>query len=597
VAVERVPVLVVGGGGAGLTASMLLSIYGVEHLLVSALPSTSVLPKAHVLQQRAMEVLTDVGCAEEIYTRSTPAENMSHTAWYLDLAGHPDAGRLLHKMECWDGGGSDPAWVAASPCRQANLPQIRLEPVLKQRAEQLNPVGIRFHHELVALHQDDAGITATITDRASGDSYDVRCDYLIGADGGRTVGRLLGVRMDGQRDVMRTVTVHMTADLSPWLTDPDVLIRWIIHTRYAGAFSVLVPMGPDHWGPDSEEWVLHMNYLPQDEKAFATDEQVIDIMKDRLGIPHFDPKVHLITRWSVEGLLASSVQVGRAFLVGDAAHRHPPTGGLGLNSAIHDVHNLCWKLAHVLHGKAGPALLDTYGPERHPSFARNVQRSVENALNHLVIVDALGVRPDLDADSCLDNVRRLWDDSLEGAQRRASAIPALAAQSMEFKEHNVEYGFRVASAAVIPDDTPERPDVDDVRIYQPDTRPGSPLPQAFVEQRDKRVPLREIGPPTHWLLIAGEDGQDWCLGAVAAAAGRGIALAATRVGHLDGDWRDPRLAFVRLREFGPEGAILVRPDRVIAWRSLTAPQDATEQVGAVLDRLLRPTKMPQVAVS
>jgi 2,4-dichlorophenol 6-monooxygenase len=223
----HVPVLVVGGGGAGLTASMLLSTYGVEHLVVSAMPTTSVLPKAHVLQQRAMEVLRDVGCAQRVYQAGTPRENMSHTAWYLDVAGSDFAGRLISKMECWDGGGADPAWVAASPCRQANLPQIRLEPLLKQRAGELNPGGVRFGNELVALEQDDSGVVATITDRGTGRQYRVRCEYLIGADGGRTVGTLLGVGMDGLRDVMRTVSIHMSADLSPWLHDPEVLIRWI----------------------------------------------------------------------------------------------------------------------------------------------------------------------------------------------------------------------------------------------------------------------------------------------------------------------------------------------------------------------------------
>ncbi|HZX43425.1 MAG TPA: FAD-dependent monooxygenase, partial [Myxococcaceae bacterium] len=130
---QRVPVLIVGGGGAGLTASMLLGTHGIESLLVSALPTTSILPKAHVLNQRAMEVFSDVGVAEAIYARSTPGAHMSHTGWYLDVAGDQDAGRLIHKMESWDGGYTDPAWIAASPCRQANLPQIRLEPILRAR--------------------------------------------------------------------------------------------------------------------------------------------------------------------------------------------------------------------------------------------------------------------------------------------------------------------------------------------------------------------------------------------------------------------------------------------------------------------------------
>lgn len=582
----KIPLLIVGGGGAGLTASMLLSTYGIEHLLISALPGTSVLPKAHVLQQRAMEVMTDVGCADRIYERSTPAPNMSATGWYLDVAGDEIAGRLIAKMEAWDGGGADPAWVAASPCRQANLPQIRLEPLLKERAEELNPGRIRFHHELIALEQDSEGVCATIVDHTNDETYHVRCEYLLAADGGRSVGRELGVEMSGQRDVMRTVSVHMTADLSPWLKDPDVLIRWIVHTQYGGAFSVLVPMGPDSWGPNSEEWVFHMNYPPEEADRFDTDEKVVAAVRERLGIPEFDPKVHIITRWSVEGLLASTIRVGRVLLLGDAAHRHPPTGGLGLNSAIHDAYNLCWKVAHVIQGRAGDDLLDTYQPERLPSFARNTQRSIENALNHLSIIEALGVRPELSPDICRDNVRQLWSDGALGDVRRAAAARAIASQSMEFKEHNVEYGFRASSAAVVRDGTPESATEDDIRIYQPDTRPGSPLPHAVVTCCDESRMLRDLAPPSHWMLLAGEDGAPWCEGARAAAAERGLDLAAFRVGHLDGDWLDPRLAFVRLREFGRVGAILVRPDRVIAWRSLGPATDAAAQLGAVLDEVL-----------
>ena len=153
------PVLIVGGGGAGLTASMLLARQGVEHLLVSALPTTSDLPKAHVLNQRAMEILEDVGVAEAIERRSTPAEQMAATAFYAGFAG-PDAdyGARLARLECWGAGGADENWASASPWRQMNLPQIRLEPVLKARAEELSPGRIRFGHELIALEQDEDGV-------------------------------------------------------------------------------------------------------------------------------------------------------------------------------------------------------------------------------------------------------------------------------------------------------------------------------------------------------------------------------------------------------------------------------------------------------
>jgi 2,4-dichlorophenol 6-monooxygenase len=565
---------------------MLLGTYGVESLLVSALPTTSVLPKAHVLNQRAMEVFSDVGVADAIYARSTPAPNMSHTAWYLDVAGEADAGRLIHRMECWDGGYSDPAWVSASPCRQANLPQIRLEPILRARAEQLNPDGVRFGHELLSLEQDASGVTATIRELDGRRDYQIHADYLLGCDGGRTVGRLVGVQLDGQRDLMRSATVHMTADLSRWLSDDDVLIRWIIHTRYGGAFSALVGMGPERWGRHSEEWVFHMTYPPELEPLFDTDEKAVAVMRDRLGLPDLKVKVHLITRWRLEGLVAPTTRVGRVFLLGDAAHRHPPTGGLGLNSAVHDAQNLCWKLLQVLKGTAGDSLLDSYHPERFPAFARNVSRSIENALNHLELVDALGIRASITPEECRQNVRQLWQQGPEGDVRREKVARAMATQSMEFKEHNVEFGFRAVSSAVVPDGSPEPAAIDDVRLYQPDTRPGSPLPHAWVERSGKGVALRQVAPPSAFTLIAGEDGAAWCTAARDVAAQRGVELVALRVGHAEGDWLDPRLAFLRVREFGREGAILVRPDRVIAWRSMGGVADPVKELGAVLDRVL-----------
>ena len=583
---QRVPVLIVGGGGAGLTASMLLGTHGIESLLVSALPTTSILPKAHVLNQRAMEVFSDVGVAEAIYARSTPGAHMSHTAWYLDVAGDQDAGRLIHKMESWDGGYTDPAWIAASPCRQANLPQIRLEPILRARAEQLNSGRVRFGHELLSLQQDARGVTAMVRDLEGGTDYEVRADYLLGCDGGRTVGRIVGVQLDGQRDLMRSASVHMTADLSPWLRDDDVLIRWIVHTRYGGAFSALVAMGPERWGRASEEWVFHMTYPPDLEPLFDTDEKAIGVMRERLGLPDLDIKVHVITRWRVEGLVAPATRVGRVFLLGDAAHRHPPTGGLGLNSAVHDAHNLCWKLAQVLRGTAGDALLDTYHPERFPSFARNMQRSIENALNHLELVEALGIKASITPEECRRNVRQLWEKGPESDARREQVARVMATQSMEFKEHNVEFGFRYASDAVVPDDSPEPAALDDVRVYQPDTRPGSPLPHAWVERAGTRVPLRQVAPASSFTLIAGEDGAAWCRAARDAAARRSIELVAIRVGHAEGEWLDPRLAFLRVREFGREGAILVRPDRVIAWRSMGAAADPGRELEAAMDTIL-----------
>jgi 2,4-dichlorophenol 6-monooxygenase len=581
---EAVPVLIVGGGGAGLTASMLLATQGVEHLLVSARTQTSDLPKAHVLNLRTMEVLEDVGVAAAIAERSTHAAQMAATAYYAGFAGpDPDYGRRLMRLESWGAGSDDEAWRAASPCRQMNLPQIRLEPLLKARAEELAPGRIRFGHELLDLEQDAHGVRALIRENASGREYVVQSDYLLGADGGRRVAGLVDVAYEGLGVLTQTATLHVTADFSRWARDPDVLIRWI-YSPQAGVLVVMVPMGPERWGPQSEEWVIHLNYPVDCEES---DAQVEADVRRALGIGDLPMDIHKVTRWSVDAVIASSFRVGRVFLLGDAAHRHPPTGGLGLTSAIHDAQNLCWKVSAVLAGHADAALLDTYEGERRPVDERNCQRSLENAVNHFATGAALGLSPESSPEENMERLRRVWSQRPEDAEQRACVLRGMRAQSMEFSELNVEYGYSYDSAAVVPDGTePPRP-IDDVRIYEPSTRPGAPLPHAWLEDAEgRRRPIKDLVVPGRFLLIAGEDGEAWCEAARQLALDTDVPLDAVQIGHLDGDLYDPRCAWVRQRGIASDGAILVRPDRFVAWRAPTAKEEPLRELAGALGGIL-----------
>ena len=585
----EVPVLIVGGGGAGLTSSMLLSQLGVESWLVNSLPTTSTLPKAHVLNQRAMEIMGDVGLAAEIYERGTPLANMKATAFYAGFAGpSPDHGRLLKKMDCWGGGYTDTDWMAASPRAQSNLPQIRLEPILKRRAEELSPGRVHFHHELTALTQDAGGAVATILDKDAGAEYRVHAQWVLACDAGRSVGPMLGVELQGARGIQNEVSLHISADLTKWARDPDVLIRWI-WVPESGALAVLVPMGPNRWGPESEEWVFHINYATDDPRALD-DAKVISDMRSALGIGDHPVTVHKVSRWSLEGVVASKFQVGRVFMVGDAAHRHPPTGGLGLTSGMHDAHNLCWKVAAVVHGQAGRELLGSYEAERKPVDARNVQRSLENAFNHMVIGEKLGLMVSATADANWAQLRRLWNGLPEDDAHRRAARNALASQSMEFREHVVEYGYTYDSTAVVPDGSPALTSPDDVRLYVPSTRPGHPLPHAWLESDDgRRLSTLDLVRPGRFLLIAGEQGAAWCAAARELAAAHGVPLDAVRIGHLDGDLLDACCHWLRWREITAGGAVLVRPDRFVAWRSLDGTTDAAGVLRAALARVLHRT--------
>lgn len=577
----EVPILIVGGGAAGLTASMLLSQLGVETLLINAWADTSRLPKAHLLNQRTMEILRGVGADAMVYERGTPPEQMAYTAWYAGLRGDdPDSGRQYGRMESWGRGGTNPAWAAASPCRQTNLPQIRLEPLLRQHAEELGPDRVRFGHEAIAIGQDADGVTTTVHDKATGTEYRVRSRFLLGCDGGRTVGPSIGVTMDGVRDLARMVTMHLTADLSEWARDPDVLIRWM-QAPHVGLGVVMAPLGPDHWGPESEEWVCHVNYLSDDTRALDDDAVVAD-MRAALGLPDHEIDVHVVSRWSVEGVLADKFQDGRIFLLGDAAHRHPPTGGLGLNSAIQDAHNISWKLAAVLAGQADEDLLSTYEPERRVTTARNVQRSLDNTISHLTATALLGISPEAGGEENWAAMRRLWSDRDEDAELQSAMRRAIANQSMEFDELNVEYGYTYDSSAIVADGSPERHNPDPIRLYQPGTRPGEPLPHAWLEDfTGHRLPVMDLVQAGHFLLIAGEQGHDWVEAAQKVATDLGVTLDAVRIGHLDGDYFDPNSTWARNREITDRGAILVRPDRFVAWRTSA---ESTDPAAEITDR-------------
>lgn len=583
-----VPVLVAGGGCAGLSASMMLSKLGIEALLVSALPTTSTLPKAHVLGQRTMEIFTELGIAEAIYARAAPMDNQVHTGFYAGVAGpRPEFGREIGKLEIWGAGDRDPEYIDASPCPTANLFQVRLEPILKGHAEALAPGRVRFNHELLALDQDDAGVTSTIRDKTTGEQYQVRSQFLLAADGGRTINRLLGVTMEGPRNIVNMVSVHMTADLSSVLHDDSVLLRWLVNPEFGGSFGgCLCPAGPDHWGTRSEEWLLHIAYPPDDPDTGDTGK-VLDRMRALLGMPDFSPSVHAISVWSLEGILADRFRVGRAFLLGDAAHRHPPTGGLGLNSAVHDAQNLSWKLAHVLHGRAGEALLDTYEAERRPVTEINVTNSVNSAALRFQMDIALGVSPQNSPAQNWAELSILWDTSHpDHAQRRAAFNKAFAAQSIEFRHHGLEFGYTYDSAAVIGDGSPAPTPVDAIRVYEPSTRPGHPLPHAFVTDGQNTFALQNLTYTGKFVLIAGEDGQPWVHAARAVARRTGLAVEAVTVGIEGADLFDMRFAWLRKREITRSGAVLVRPDRFIAFRSLEAVDDPEAVLHAALKQIL-----------
>ena len=329
-------------------------------------------------------------------------------------------------------------------------------------------------------------VTAVIRDRARDTRHALAAKYVIVADGGRSVGPALGVRLHGQRTLLDMVSTHFSADMTRFWPDESVVICFSINPDGEGSLGsgVLLPMGPDMWGGKSREWQYHSALHAGDPDQFDTP-LMLSRMRAMLGLPNLDAEIHSVSRWRFEATLAERYRAGRCFFAGDAAHRHPPNGGLGLNTAVADVHNLAWKLALVLSGVAGDGLLDSYEAERRPVGAAVVERAVDTWQAHIGIDAALGLADARDRAQAWERIGEYLSDTAAGERRRARVRDAVAVAAREFTGQDIELGYRYASRAIIGDTVGAHADVADPPLLDPDgfrpgTAPGKTVPHAWL---------------------------------------------------------------------------------------------------------------------
>jgi 2,4-dichlorophenol 6-monooxygenase len=574
-------------------SSVFLSDLGTESLLVERHPDTSHLPKAHYLNQRTMEVFRQHGMADVIYKHGSPMSKISCVRWCTSLGGDgPLDRRVIHRMDAFGGGALHERYERDSPCMSSNLPQIRLEPLLRREAESRANGRVMFNNELVSFDQDDGGVDAEIRDLGSGETRIVRARYMIGADGGKTVGDLLGVQLHGPRRMMEMVTAHFSADLSPFIDDEGPMIHWFLNPDGEGTWAsgALVPMGPS-WGRDSEEWYLVRAVHPDDPERYDNESSIARV-RELLRIPDLEAEVHRISHWVLDAIVAERFQVGRVFLAGDAAHRQPPTTGLGLNTAIQDAHNLAWKLAMVIRGYADESLLDSYEPERKPVGQRNADWALMTWFNHPVNDVAMGLLPGQSLDERRAALTALFEDSVMGETRREKFREVINVQRLEFQAHDVEIGFHYETGAIVPDGS-EPPPRDPMGLeYHPTTRPGHRLPHAWLTHGGEELSTLDLVKPGHFLVLVGAYSEAWREQAARLAETAGLPIEVASIGprsEYRSEERIPGLADV--------GALIARPDGHVAWRCRTAPARDDALASAMSQLLGRDIEAPVPAAS
>lgn len=571
-------VLVVGSGPAGATTALALATYGVRVHMVSRYNWLADTPRAHITNQRTMEVLRDLDIEQESYRYATPWKLMGESLFATSLAGEE-----LLRIRAWGTGEERKGdYLQGSPCELLDIPQPLIEPILFKNAAER---GATFscNTEYLSHVQDADGVTVQLRDRLTDREYTMRTKFLVGADGAKSkVLDDLGLTVEGQMARAGTTYAIFNADLSRYVEHRPSILHWIVTPNAAFGeigFGLLRAVKP--W----TQWIAGWGIDLAKGEPDVSEEFVLKQIRILVGDPDLEVEIVRTTVWYVNQAYAPQYSKGRVFCAGDAVHRHPPSSGLGLNTCVQDAFNLAWKLAYVVKGHAGAGLLETYSVERAPVGKQIVQRANQSRLDYAPIKAVFRVEGA--ANPVEAGIARFKDAGPEGVRARQAAQAALELKNTEFNAQGVEMNQRYQSSAVIPDPKAgEEVWKRDPGLYlQATTRPGAKIPHAWlVDRRGQRISTLDVTGKGRFTLVTGLAGQAWEQAAQALDLPFLRTVVTGRAGTLD-----PYCAWQKLREIDEAGAILVRPDGYIAWRQSEAVLDVTEaraQLAAAIDAVL-----------
>jgi 2,4-dichlorophenol 6-monooxygenase len=578
--VVHTDVLIVGSGPAGGAAALCLATLGVPNIMITKYRWTANTPRAHITNQRAMEIFRDLGIEPQVLAEATPHDQIGDTVFCTSIAGEE-----IGRIRTW---GTHPAREAdyqlSSPCLICDIPQTYLEPILVKNAS-ARGTQTRFSTEYLSLRQDAEGVEATVRDRLTGATYTIHAKYLIGADGARSkVAEDIALPLEGRMDVAGSMNITFKADIAALVQARRSVLYWVIQpgSNVGGIGAGLVRMVRP-WN----EWLIVWGYDIDRPPPEVDEKAATQIVRNLLGLPDLEVEITGTSLWGNNEMYATYLQNGRVFCVGDAVHRHPPSNGLGSNTSVQDSYNLAWKLAAVLRGQADPGLLETYSHERAPVAKQIVQRANKSSREFGQFFEVLGLAEAESEAEMREQIEERKAATARGAAKRAALVAAMELKNYEFNAHGVEMGQYYASSAVVPDGSVRpAPSRDPELYYEPSTVPGSRLPHAWVGDAARKFSTLDLAPYTRFTLITGIAGEAaWSAAASAVAAELDVPLETVVIGpgravtDLYYDW-------ARVREVEEEGALLVRPDKHIGWRSVTLPQDPEKSLRAALASLL-----------
>lgn len=551
----EVPILIVGAGPVGLLQAILLANRGLPSLVVERRGGPQTAPAAHVVNARSFEIFRQAGLdmATILAAAKDPAD-AGHVRFVTRLA-EQEIGHLPFERQ-----GEECLRYTPTPLR--NLSQHRLEPILAEAAAKRPEIDLRYGWQWEASAPDADGVTSTVRDLGRDEAATIRSRYVIAADGaGSRVRQALGIEMQGPPRIQSFLMIHFGANLRSLVRDRPGVLHFVLDPEATGSF---IAHDVDR------EWVfMHAIDPDRESEADYDDARCRGLVVRAIGA---DVPIEILHKgtWHMSSQVADAMSRGRIFLAGDAAHRFPPTGGLGLNSGLQDAHNLAWKLCAVEGGQAGSALLESYGRERLPVAHENTAQSLKNALKLALLPQALGLD--------VDPTRARLDATLADPERRSGIDAAVEAQAEHFDMLGLQLGYVYAEGALVPEG--EAPKMTSPRTYEPTGHPGARLPHAWIDAEGaRRSTLDLVGYDGFTLLSFGA--HDAWSEAIEKGGRGGLAQVRVGVDARPGDdaWRESCGVTAT-------GALLVRPDQHVAWRAPSLPDDPGAKLSAALEQIL-----------